>query len=195
MHSLFNIPVFQAAFSWVLIVKATVFYKGKLNSKCAYIAQNARWITSVLSDDIDAILPCTAIYNQPKFSLALYVQYTIVSSCFLTLYCTVSKYILHGKVHIVFLQFALTLHWMRDKTKVFYPTIYQRSCHVPHSTFSQKNKINNIQEFQAAFSTLYCTVGKCILHRKSAYSVRLHYKECSLKIRCFIREYLSDPYF
>ena len=68
MHSLFNIPVFQAAFSWVLIVKATLFYKGKLNSKCAYIAQNARWITSVLSDDIDAILPCTAIYNQPKFS-------------------------------------------------------------------------------------------------------------------------------
>ena len=113
------------------------------------------------------------------------------------IFFTVRKCILHGKVHIVFLQFALTLHWMRDKTKVFYPTIYQRSCHVPHSTFSQKNKINifNIQEFQAAFSTLYCTVGKCILHRKSAYSVRLHYKECSLKIRCFIREYLSDPYF
>ena len=74
----------------------------------------------------------------------------------------------------------------------------QRSWYIQHCTCTQKvamHSMFNIKEFQAAFSTLYCTVGKCILHRKSAYSVRLHYKECSLKIRCFIREYLSDPYF
>ena len=47
-----------------------------------------RWITGVSSDDIAAIMPCTALYVQPC-SHTLYVQYTRVSSCFFTiiLYC------------------------------------------------------------------------------------------------------------
>ena len=60
------------------------------------------------------------------------------------------------------------------ESRVFYPTISQRSCHVKHSKCNQNVAIRslfNIQEFQAAFSQLYCTVSKCILHGKSAYSV------------------------
>merc|ERR1712015_128187 len=43
----------------------------------------------VLSHDIAAILPCTALYVQPKCSQTLHVQYTRVSSCFFTIifYC------------------------------------------------------------------------------------------------------------
>merc|ERR1711911_281639 len=55
----------------------------------------------------------------------------------------------------------------------------------------------NIQEFQAAFSPLYCTVKKvyftwekCI---ECAYGVFLHCKECALNSGCFIQRYRSDP--
>ena len=165
MHSLFNIPVFQAAFSWVLIVKATVFYKGKLNSKCAYIAQNARWITSVLSDDIDAILPCTAIYNQPKFShyalanerwiitvlsddsvailpcTAIYNQPKLSLCSIYNSFKLLFNAILHSKqIYLTWekcIQCALTLHRIRDELQVFYPNISMRSCHVRKFTTSQ----------------------------------------------------------
>ena len=40
------------------------------------------WNTGVLSNDIVAILPCTAIHLQPKCSNAFYVQWMWVSSCF-----------------------------------------------------------------------------------------------------------------
>ena len=51
----------------------------------------------------------------------------------------------------------------------------------------------NIQEFQAALSTIYSTISKSILHGESAYSVRFHCTECALKHGCFIRRYRSDP--
>merc|ERR1711911_449197 len=95
-------------------------------------------------------------------------------TAFSPLYCTVSKCILHGKVHTVCIRCVPTLHRMRVESRVFYPTISQRSCHVKQSTCNQNVSIHsmfNIQEFQAAFSPLYCTVRQSILHGKSAYGV------------------------
>ena len=79
-----------------------------------------------------------------------------------------------GKVNSVCIRCVLILQRMRVESRVFYPTISKQSCHVQHSTFSQNaagHSIFNIQEFQTAFSTLFCTVSKRILHRKSAYNV------------------------
>ena len=83
------------------------------------------------------------------------------------------------KVHTVCIRCVPTLHRMRVESRVFYPTISQRSCHVMHSTCNQNVAIHsmfNIQEFQASFSLWYCTVSKCILHRKIWYSL---HKVCS----------------
>ena len=48
---------------------------------CAYIAENARWNKSVLSDDFAAILPFIALYFPSKFSLAPSVQYAMYTVC------------------------------------------------------------------------------------------------------------------
>ena len=80
-----------------------------------------------------------------------------------------------GKVGTLCIRCVLILHWIRVESRVFYPTISQRSCHVQHSTCNQNVAIYsmfNIQEFQAAFSPLCCTVSTCILHGKTGYSVR-----------------------
>merc|ERR1711911_367765 len=93
IHSMFNIQEFQAAFSPLYCTLRQSILNGKsaysVHTMCSYIAQNARRITGVLSDDIVAILPCKAPYVQPKCSHTLHVQYTRVSSCFFTiiLYC------------------------------------------------------------------------------------------------------------
>ena len=74
---------------------------------------------------------------------------------------------------------APTLQRICVETRVFYPTISQRSCSAQHSTFRQNvaiHSIFNIQEFQTAFSTLHCTVSKRILYGKSGYSL---HKVCS----------------
>merc|ERR1711911_464630 len=79
-----------------------------------------------------------------------------------------------GKVHTVCIRCVPTLHRMFVESRVFYPTISQRCCHVQHSTFSQNTagqSVFNKQEFQTAFSTLYCTVRQRIIHGKSGYSV------------------------
>ena len=79
-----------------------------------------------------------------------------------------------GKVHTECIRCVPTLHRIRVESRVFNPTILQQSCHVKHSTCSQNTagqSVFNIQEFQAPFSPLYCTVSKCILHGKSTYSV------------------------
>ena len=66
-----------------IVLIAIVFYLGKVLTVCAYIAENARWKTGVLFDDIPAILPCTALYLHLKYIHLFYVQYTRVSSWFL----------------------------------------------------------------------------------------------------------------
>ena len=79
-----------------------------------------------------------------------------------------------GTVGTVCIRYVLTLHRMRVESRVFYTKISQRSGHVKHSTCNQNVAIHsmfNIQDIQAAFSPLYCTVSKFILHGKSAYSV------------------------
>merc|ERR1711911_533713 len=79
-----------------------------------------------------------------------------------------------GKVHTVCIRCVPTLHRMFVESRVFYPTISQRCCHVQHSTFSQNTagqSMFNIQEFQDSFSPLYCTVRQRIIHGKSGFSV------------------------
>merc|ERR1711911_394906 len=93
IHSMFNIQEFQAAFSPLYCTVSKCILHGKsaysVHTMCSYIAQNARPITGVLSDDIVAILPCTALYLKPKYSRTVCFQYTRVSCCFFTiiLYC------------------------------------------------------------------------------------------------------------
>ena len=93
-------------------------------------------------------------------------------AAFLTLNLILSKFVLHrkseNKMRFYCGRYTLTF---AIKHRLFYPTISKRSCHVQHSTCNQNVAIHsmfNIQEFQAAFSPLYCTVSKCILHGKSA---------------------------
>ena len=91
--AMFNIQEFQAAFSPLFCNVSKRILHGKcgfsVQTVCSYIAQNFCWITGVLSNEIAAILPCTALYVQPKCSHTLHVQYTRVSSCFfiIILYC------------------------------------------------------------------------------------------------------------
>merc|ERR1711911_410403 len=96
-------------------------------------------------------------------------------AAFSTLHCTVRERILHGKSAYSVLSLCVpTLHRMCIESRVFYPTISQRSCHVQHSTLSQntaEQSVFNIQEFQTAFSTLHCTVRQRILNGKSGYSM------------------------
>ena len=93
LHSLFNIQEFQAAFSPLYCTVSKYILHGKtaysVHTMCSYIAQNLLWITGVLSEDIAAILPCTALYLKPKYSRTVCFQYTRVSNCFFntTLYC------------------------------------------------------------------------------------------------------------
>ena len=114
-------------------------------------------------------------YVQPKCSYTLCVQYTRVSGWFShhDIVLKVSVFYL-GKVHIVCIPCFLALHKMCVESRVFYPTISQRSCHVQNSTCNQNVAIHsmfNIIEFQTAFSKLHCTVRQRILHGKIGNSV------------------------
>merc|ERR1711911_46894 len=90
---MFNIQEFQAAFSPLYFTVSMCILHGKsansVHTVCSYIAQNVSCITGILSNDIAAILPCTAVYLQPKYSRTVCFQYTRVSNCFFTiiLYC------------------------------------------------------------------------------------------------------------
>ena len=164
-----------------------------MRTVCAYFAHNACWNSDVLSDEITAILPCTALYLHPLFFHLLYVQYRRISSLFINaiFYCKLEYFTWEKCV-----QCAPTLHWMRVETRLFYPTISQQSFEVLHCTYIPYFAIFymfNIEEFQAALSTLYSTLSKSILHGKSANSMHLHCTECALKQGCFIRRYHSDP--
>jgi len=101
IHSMFNIQEFQVSFSPLYCTSSRCILHGKsgysVHSVCSYIAQNVLCITSVLSNDIAAILPCKARYVQPKFSHTLHFQYTRVSSCFFTIILYCKQVFLHGK--------------------------------------------------------------------------------------------------
>ena len=77
--------------------------------------------------------------------------------------------VITGKFTFLFVFTPTVKYFIRlVENQVFYPRISQRSLLLEHSTCSENvamHSMFNIQEFQAAFSTLYCTVGKCILRR------------------------------
>ena len=112
-------------FQRYIILLASVFYMGIVRAVFVFIAQNARRNKVALSEDIAAILLCTALYMHPKNSCALYVQYKKVSSMFSTLYYTFSKCNLHG-----YSWFSMLFHCWKSALKeekkvrrVFYPKI------------------------------------------------------------------------
>ena len=84
---------FWATFSLLYCTVSKCILHGKsaynVHTVCSCTAQNVRWITVVLSNDIAAILPWKALDLQSKCSRTLYVHYTRVLSCFYTiiLYC------------------------------------------------------------------------------------------------------------
>ena len=127
---------------------------------CSCIAHKVRWITVVLSNDIAAILPCTVLYVHPKCSHTLFVQYTRVSSWFSHHDIVILASVFYmGKVHTVCIRCVLALHRIYIESRLFYPTISQRSC---QSMF-------NIQEISSCYFTmiLYCqqvnfTWEKCV---------------------------------
>ena len=85
-------------------------------------------------------------------------------------------------------QFTFKLHWMRVERRLFYPKISKRSYYVQHCTCTQNvaiYSIFNIQEFKAAFSTLYCRVSNCNVHRIIVYTALLHWRLGALKVKCF----------
>ena len=102
-----------------------------VHSVCSYIAENARWITGVLSEDILAILPCTALYMNPKCSHTPYVQYTRVSCSFFNAiwYCkqvyfkgksVCSVRCLYGIHPKVWMSLYTELTWKNRTIKVFF---------------------------------------------------------------------------
>ena len=99
----------------------------------------------------------TCSHNSAGFSIFNIHEF---QAAFSTLHCTVSKCILQGKGGTVCIPCVLTFNKMRVDSRVFYPTISQRSCHVPYSTCNRNVAIHSmfiIQEFQNAYSTLHCT--------------------------------------
>ena len=156
-----------------------LFYMGKVHTVCVCIAENARWKTGVLSEDIAAILLCTALYLQPKVPMHSMLNIKEFHAGFSTFYFAWE----------ICSKFAFSLQRMRVERRVFYPKISQRSCNVQHCTCTQKVAMHcmfNIKEVQACFSTLYYTFSNCILHWNSAYSVGFHCRKCALKEGCFI---------
>merc|ERR1711911_500609 len=71
---------FKLVFQRYIILFASVFYMGIVRGVCVFIAQNARRKKGVLSEDIAAILLCTALYLHPGCNRILYFQYKRVSS-------------------------------------------------------------------------------------------------------------------
>ena len=161
-----------------IVLLASVFYLGKVHIVCipCVLALHKMCVESWLSYPTISQRSChVQHYVQPKCSYTLCVQYPRVSRWFShhDIVLKVSVFYL-GKVHIVCIPCVLALHKMCVESRVFYPTISKRSCHVQHTTCRQNaagHYIFNIQEFQKAFTTLHCTVSKCILLEKSAYSV------------------------
>ena len=202
IHSMFNIQEFQTAFSTLHCTVSKRILHGKsgysVHTVCSYIAQNVRWITGVLCNDIAAILPCRALYVQPKCTNTLHVQYTRVSSWFVR--CSVSKCVLHRKsaynVHTVCFYIEQKARWItgvlyHDITAILpFTTLYlQPKCSWTH--YFQYTRVSNC----FFNTTLYCKQAYFTWEKwvQCAYAVFLHCTECALNNGCFIQWYRSDP--
>ena len=116
-HSFFNIQEYLTAFSTLHCTVRKRILHGKsaytVHTVCSYIAQNAHWITGVLYHDYAAILPCTALFVQPKCTDTLHVQHTRVSNCFLKHYIVLEASVFYmGKVGTVFIRCVTPLYRM-----------------------------------------------------------------------------------
>ena len=131
IYSMFNIQEFQSAFSMLNSIVSKCIWHGKSACSVRFIAENARWNTGVLSEDIVAILPCTALYMNPKCSHTPYVQYTRVSCSFFKAiwYCkqvyfkgksVCSVRCLYGIHPKVWMSLYTELTWKNRTIKVFF---------------------------------------------------------------------------
>ena len=102
------------------------------------------------------------------------------------------------KVGTVCIRCVLALHRRCVESRLFYQTIWQRSCHVQHCVQPKSSHSFYVQytKVSSCFFTmiLYCkqvnfTREKCI---QCAYGVFLHCTKC-LKHSCFIQRYRSNP--
>ena len=158
--------------------------------QCSFALQRMRVERRVFYPKISKrfcnIQHCTCIQKVAMHSMFNIKEF---QACF-NVFCMLLKILFYmGKVHTV-------CAYNADERRMFYPTISKRSCHIQHSTCTQKvakHSMFNIKEFQPAFLTLYYTIKKWILHGSSACSMRLHCTKWVLKEGCFIRRYRSDP--
>ena len=81
----------KQVFQCYIILLTTLFYMGIVGTLWVCIAENARWKTGVLSEDLEAILLYTALYLHPKSSHTVHIQYKRVQAWFSTLYYTFRK--------------------------------------------------------------------------------------------------------
>ena len=203
-QSVFNIQEFQTAFSTLHCTVRQRILNGKsgysVHTVCSYIAQNARLITGLLSNNIAAILPCTALYVQSKCKHTLHVQHTRFQAASLPLYCTVSKFILHGKsgysVHTVCSYIAQNVLCITSVLSNDIAAILPCKARYVQPKFSHTLHFQYTRVSSCFFTIiLYCkqvyfTWEKCI---QCAYDVFLHCTESALNNKCFIRRYRSDP--
>ena len=167
---------------------------------CSCIAQNVPWIAGVLSNDIAAILPCTALYVQPKCSHTLNFNIQEFQVSFSPLYCTVSKCILHGKsaysVHTVCSYIAQNARWITGLLSNNIAAI------LPCTTLYLQPKYSRTVCFQYTRvsncffnTTLYCKTAYYTWEKwvHCAYGMVLHCTECALNHGCFIRRYRRNP--
>ena len=131
---------------------------GKVRTVCAYFELNARW--SRLFYPTISQRSCHVQHGTyiQCISILLYVPYTIISSFYINaiLYCK-KEYFTWEKC----VEFALTLHWIGVETRLFYPTISQRSCHIQHCTYIQYIAIQQYFQYTGIsssffFGTFFC---------------------------------------
>merc|ERR1711946_67993 len=109
-------------------------------------------MTVDLSDDTAAILPCKALYMQPKCSRTLYIQYTRVSNSFFntTLYCK-EAYFTWDK-------------WVQCAYGVF---LYCTECALNHGCFIQRYRND---------SAMYSTLPGAIIQPDTLFSIYKSFK-------------------
>ena len=190
INSTLNINEFQVSFSPLYYTVSKCILHGKsaynVHMVCSYIAQNARWITGLLFNNIAAIMPCTTLYLQPNYSRTVCFQYTRVSNCFFntTLYCKTAYYTWEKCRQCAYGALNNGCFIQRYRSDLAMYSTLPAAIMQPDTRFS-------IYKIWSWFFTiiLYCKHGyftweKCI---QCAYSVFLHCTECALNNGCFIQ--------
>ena len=139
-----------------IVVKTTVFFMQKYNTVHVCIVQNARWNTNVLSLNIAAILPCTSLYLHPIVAMHSMLHMQEIELLFqhdIVVRATICSL---GKLFTICAYIAQISRW--NKCVLFHDIaailLYTALLLYPKVAM---HFMLNIQEFQAPFSTQYCS--------------------------------------